>query len=80
MFSDVDSRLMFTVFRRNSLLFARQVGDVAVRAAHELDDTWRLIHERGTGDADLQETALRLELSARSIRRSNPQLADAVTT
>lgn len=57
------------------------VGDVALEAARSLDNPWRLVHDHGVADTDLLVAVEHmLDVSARSLRPTDPQLADAVAT
>ena len=63
-----------------ALMTNDDVGDLALEAAHSLDDPWRLVHERGTADADLHTAVAHLlEMCAQSLRPLDSRLADAVT-
>lgn len=56
------------------------VGELALEAAIALDDPWRLVHDRGTANTDVQvAVAHMLDASAESVRSSDSRLADAVT-
>ena len=64
-----------------TLMTDHEVGDAALEAALELGDPWGLAHEHGTAQSALRETVAHLfDLSARSLRPSDSQLADAVVT
>lgn len=56
------------------------VGDDVAQAASALDDPWRLAHDDGIGDAGLHAAVTHLfDASAASVRRTDSQLADAMT-
>lgn len=55
-------------------------GDVACESAHALGDPWRLTHDEGTADTDVQAAgAGLLDAGTTSIRSSDSRVADAVT-
>jgi len=63
-----------------ALMTNDDVGELALEAARALGDPWRLVHDQGIANTDMQAAVTQmLDASAGSVRSSDSRLADAVT-